>query len=459
MTTSSLTMEIPTVTTENSLAVSAYHAALSQYVNSLLQSHSHSNTSSSSRLPSRSRSRSISRSQSPSPNNLRRRSTIKAFNQSNNIKNNDNSNGNNESLLDPNIRVETLVDGKIKPDLLEHENLEKIDQDQHQDQDITHRSGHECGGDGPKSSIATHRSVITTVTTEGSQVEVESSSLSTSEGNDTNRGRVRSRSKTIRPKELGEHDRSESYDHKRRLKFAKNRAQLDSKVNYWLQGVRDASPEGVEMSPDIPPEIPDPIPSPSIPHAVIHRSTIPSSTNVSTSKVATPITVKPSPLILYDDFPTKAEQHSPRFVPNALSPRSDFAFNIDHMPVPIPIPMGGKSTNPGSEIGYTKSGLNFSSNSSKATLKSHHHCNHNTGTSDKGTESSDNQQRDNKDEWLLTVLGQSDNWDIPCRIPPISENDSSTGIEKRRSRSPMRVMVSGEMPTPKPVAAGTSFWG
>ncbi|WWC96470.1 hypothetical protein V866_003338 [Kwoniella sp. B9012] len=423
-------MEISTTTTENSLAVSAYHAALSQYVNSLLQSHSHSGTSSSSHLPSW------------SPNNIRRRSTIKASNQLNNIYNN-NSNGINESLLNPNLRVETLVDGKIKPDLLEHENLEKIDQDQ----DTTNSSRRV---DGPKSSVATHRSVITTITTEGSQVEVESSSISVLEGIDIDRGRIRSRSKTVRPKGLGGDERSKSYDQKRRLKFAKNRARLDSKVNCWLQGVRDASPVGVEMSFDIPPKILDPIPSSSI-----HRSTIPSPYGtLSTSNVTTPITVKLPPLILYDNFPTKAEQHSPRFVSDAPSPRSDFAFNIDHIPVPIP---KGKTTNRGNGIGYTKSGLNFSSNSSKATLKSQNH----TGTSDKDkdSESSNNQPRDTKDEWLLDVLGQSDNWDIPCHILPTSQDDTRTGIEKRRSRSPMKVAVSGEMPTPKPVVAGTSFWG
>ncbi|WVQ65409.1 uncharacterized protein L199_003585 [Kwoniella botswanensis] len=434
-------MEIPTTTiTENSLAVSAYHAALSQYVNSLLQSQSHSGTSPSSHPPSW------------SPNNIRRRSTIKASNQSSNIHGN-NSDGINELLLNSNLRMETLVDGKIKPDLLEHENLEKIDQDQ----DTTNLSRRV---DGPKSSVATHRSVITNITNEGSQIEVESSNISVSEGIDIDRGRIRSRSKTVRPKRLGDDERSESYDHKRRLKFAKNRARLDSKVNCWLQGVRDASPVGVEMSPDIPPEILDPIPSPSIPHAVIHRSTIPPPINASASKIITPITAKFPPLILYDNFPTKAEQHSPRFVSDALSPRSDFAFNIDHIPVPIPM---GKTTNPGTGIGYTKSGLNFSSNSSKATLKSHYHCNSSTGIGtsdkDKASDSSNNQQRDNKDEWLLDVLGQSDKWDIPCNILPTSQDDTRTGNEKRRSRSPMKVVISGEMPTPKPVVTGTSYWG
>ncbi|WWC71065.1 uncharacterized protein I206_105018 [Kwoniella pini CBS 10737] len=442
----------PTMVMQDTGSISAYHASISQQMYSLLQAHNPS-------ISSKSTTRSVSVSSSILPELPNGFSSRKSHKKSKDKEV--------KSLLDPNIQVEVLVNGEIKPDLLKKKNIKKID-----------NSSSDCVvstttlSDSSKlkdniSSIATGRSIKTNSIITNSQAESNSLHEESS---------FRGRSKLARPrrhvsgatiqanKGRYEYERSASYDYKRQLRFAKHRAELVNKVDNWWKEVQESLPEESALT-DIPPEIPESIPSPSIPHAIIRRSSDKdqdktSSISSSPSSSSNCKREKLPPLKLYDNFPSKSDQMtSPRlnsnsnsdsrpvdFLPSpSLGLGIGFAFNIEDPNVTKSITHSHSHTQ--------QQPLTFSNKACKATFKCM-----NSKSLSAGLPIT-NKFEEGK-EWIIDVLGKSADWDIP--FDPNATNtkmNSRKNIGEERSRSPIKVLVTGEMPTPKPIAANSCMWG
>ncbi|WVW85031.1 hypothetical protein I302_107067 [Kwoniella bestiolae CBS 10118] len=365
MTTSLPAILVPTL--EERLAISAYHSAVSQHVLSLLQTHNAGLTSS---------------------EEMGRKSTIKG------------SKGKGD-LLDPSMKVEVLVDGEIKPDLLDERNIGKME------------------GSSPDETGSTSRNIALSEATQQSATIITPPPATPSPANGPS---SRGRSKSVRRQGTGGIERSQSYEMKRNLKFAKHRKELERKVNTWWEGVLEVSPEGSSLS-DFPSEseIIDTKPSPSI-------------------------TVQLSPFIAFDTAYNgigTGRHYTPNINFSSSCARGGLAFNLH-----------GADSHIHSEIAHDQdrqspSGLIFSENASKAILKSRPNQN--------DQNSSERSDGGIREDWLLNVLGESKQWDVPYRHQ--HQREQSKAKSKSRSPGGNRFSVMGEMPTPKPVAAGTSLWG
>ncbi|WWC62908.1 uncharacterized protein I303_105506 [Kwoniella dejecticola CBS 10117] len=460
---------------QESAAISAYHASVSQHIHALLQSHNASCSTSSSPKPSSPGSRSPSL-----PDGLgRRRSTIKAshINRS-------------QPEAELESQPELLEKEGVQPDLLKVQNIGEIDT-------LNSTSGSSISVSGSSktkdhlSSRATARSSKTNSISTTSQAE--SNCLSDEKS-------LRGRSRTIRPKRhvssatvvqeqenkgRHEYERSESYDAKRKLRFAKHRADLISKIDSWWKGVKDALPEGSSLA-DIPPEIVDTIPSPSIPHAVMRRSSDQDKPKNASTSSSTPSKEAPAnlpPLTLYGKLPSK--NHQLTSPPLNLNPNPNANSNsrpVDFLPSPslgLGIGIGFAftiedpyATSTSMSTSFThpqQQTLTFSNKACKATFKCMNPKSSLTGNgngqgnarlndAEKGTQTNGIDK-----EWIIDVLGKSADWDIPFdpSNPDTIKNKSSrrAAATEGRSRSPMKVLVTGEMPTPKPIVTGASFWG
>ncbi|WRT68082.1 uncharacterized protein IL334_005057 [Kwoniella shivajii] len=387
-----VTAQNSSVSLKNDFNITAYHASISQHYHSLLQSF-------------------------PTPKIRLDQSDLEASSSS--LHSKYHSTGKalppKDSLLDPNMEIQVLIeDCKSAP--IETKPTENV----------SDTSSSRCGS----SSIATQHTRTNTINSKGSDIIP----------------RGRSRLNKIISGDRYDFEKSEDYDSKRAAKLAKHRVELEDKVGSWWIGVREAiiSNSILEVSSDIP----DHVPSPSLPYAVIQRST---------RSPKPPADVPLPTLTFFGDFPKKVDQFqlsSPTPSPpmeRIISPESctispyslpsaAYAVNI----VDKEQPLSFSSSSP------FQNQLSFSTKACRATLKSCGKVGLGIGRgSPPDGESSEN-------EWLLNVLDDSKDWDIPFQA---EKEILAKQINQRGPQNPIKIIVSGEMPTPKPMIAGTTLWG
>ncbi|WWC88351.1 uncharacterized protein L201_003261 [Kwoniella dendrophila CBS 6074] len=480
---------------KENIAMSAYRAAVSQHIYSLLQAHKQASSSSDvseSPNPDASSSSTRSRSRSPSPGKLSsRRSTLKA------------SKG--ESLLDPNLKVEVLVNNEIKPDQLKVKNVEKFDNDN--GFQLSSSSSRRRRITGKDKDIDTDnissRATLTNTTINGSQAE-SGSNLSVEESGFL-RGRSRVNARQNKNKNVNSNNyqmennqddgineryrlqRSENYEFKRKLKFAKNRNELENKINTWWNDILDALPEGSSNLANLPAEFDEIISSPSMSPINMTRSNTSTTTTSSNSQSSSSLpslstgsdnqTDTPSavselpPLIVYDSFPTKNDQlnsYLSATIPKDILPSPSlglgiFTFNIAEQKSSIDQQQQQNQ--------YLTSSLTFSTKACKATLKGANTKSFTTKATQTSSSTTNiskgnnNIDKDSKNEslWLFDALGNSDQWEVPPELINQTSHSKSrsrkSADNESRSKSPMKVIVTGEMPTPKPIASGQCLWG